>query len=156
MDITTLQIAHAIRKGKKLFIPEDIPINKLHAIGERLLTHYLPAIERKSGKESEDYLFFNDMLDCLVSAIQAQSGWHHDRRRLDKAVQENLILRENNAYLNRELSSFATERDVWLRHALSMQEERAFDKIGKGEQPEQKWEPSLRPGLTKLQAEAGR
>jgi hypothetical protein len=103
----------------------DVPINKIMQHIQHIEKAFLPAVAKKSGKNSADYIFFSDLIRDLSWAVVIADRYdflasqHTDQKITIQLQRENLRIYEA------ELAKYNALEDIFLMDAFS----RYFDGV---------------------------
>jgi hypothetical protein len=101
---------------------DKLPANRMISAINYIDANLLPAIKKKSGDQSPDYLFFKDVIEMLM-----QSMVMYDRMRMLRDMYANAkidaeILRERVLMYEGELNKYTTLEDIYLNQGLEYYE----------------------------------
>jgi hypothetical protein len=97
---------------------DKLPANKMIAAINYIDSNFLPAIKKKSGDKSADYLFFVNLIEMLHHSLVI-----YDRMKMLQTMHANArldleLLRERVLLYESELNKYSTLEDVWLSEAM--------------------------------------
>jgi hypothetical protein len=95
--------------------PIKVMIDQVNYIDKNLL----PAIKKKGGETSADYVFFKSLCDSLLWAVLIKDRFDLAQRLYGSKVLELEVTRGIADTYKRELEKYTTTEDVWLTEALS-------------------------------------
>lgn len=93
---------------------EEIPTVKIMEQVQYIEKNLLPAIKKKSGDKSADYVFFKEIVKSLLWAIVLIDRFDMLDRRVGHILLENAILREHLELYQKELAKFHAVEDIYL------------------------------------------
>lgn len=96
----------------------DVPVRKFMEQQQYLEKELLPAIEKKKGKGSTDYIFFEAVGKSLVWAMILCDRYDYQQRMFLNAKIDSKIARELAADLQAELSKFETLEQLFFAGGL--------------------------------------
>jgi hypothetical protein len=96
----------------------DIPVNKFIEQVLYLRNEMLPAIEKKKGKTSPEYVFFESVERSLLWAITCVDRYEYLAMKFTNQKITIQIQAENLVLLERELAKFQALEDIFLTDAL--------------------------------------
>lgn len=111
-DLQTRLAAHT---GKFL---ETIPVKKFYDQALWIEQDLLPRIEKRSGKDSDDYKYFFDVFRSMTYCITILDRFEYLSRKLQQQNQIVSILQERNLLLEKELLKYTTMEDIYFQDAL--------------------------------------
>ena len=122
---------------------EDIPTAKMMEQVQYIEKNLLPAIKKKSGDKSADYVFFKEIVKSLLWAIVLIDRFDMLDRRVGHILLENAILRQHLELYQRELAKFhAVEdiyltdgKDIYIRGVAQRVKDRLTDEENRGKNP---------------------
>jgi hypothetical protein len=97
---------------------EEIPIRKFYDQAQYIEKTLLPAIERKSGKSSADYQFFQSVYMSLLYATMIVDRDRSLVMKVQHANQINAFLQQRADLAERELMKYTTMEDLFVTDAL--------------------------------------
>ena len=97
---------------------EDLPVNKMMKAVQYIEHNLLPAVKKKSGDRSPDYVFFEGVAKMLLHAIIINDRYRVIEQRYVNARIERELLRERLALVEREMDKYAAMEDLWLSESL--------------------------------------
>lgn len=96
----------------------DIPVVKFIEQALYLRNEMLPAIEKKKGKTSSEYTFFENVERSLLWAIMCVDRYENLSLRYYQQKVTMQVQHENLTILERELAKFQAVEDIFLTDAL--------------------------------------
>ena len=96
----------------------EIPIRKFYDQAQYIEKTLLPAIERKSGKTSADYQFFDSVYKSLLYAVMIIDRDRTLIMKVQHANQINAFLQARADLAERELMKYTTMEDLFVTDAL--------------------------------------
>lgn len=96
----------------------DIPVRKFLEQQQYIEKELLPAIEKKKGRGSTDYVFFEAVGKSLTWAIILCDRYDYQQRMFLNAKIDSKIARELAADLEQELSKFETLEELFFAGGL--------------------------------------
>jgi hypothetical protein len=96
---------------------EDIPLRKFYDQAQHIEKILLPAIEKKTGKNSADYNFFSDLYRSLLYAVMIVDRDRSLIMKLQHVNQVNAFLQARADLAERELMKYTSLEDLYLRDA---------------------------------------
>jgi hypothetical protein len=106
------------KQAKTILGMEDLPVNKMMKAVQYIENNLLPAVKKKSGDKSPDFVFFEDVAKMLLHAIIIHDRYREMERRYVNARIDRELLRERLALTEREMDKYATMEDLWLSESL--------------------------------------
>lgn len=100
------------------FSIQDVPMKKFYEHAQYIENVLLPAIERKSGKESQEYKLFTSVSRSLLYAVMIVDRDRALSLKLQQIVQINKILQVRVDIAERELLKYTTIEDLYLTEAM--------------------------------------
>jgi hypothetical protein len=97
---------------------EEIPIRKFYDQAQYIEKTLLPAIERKSGKQSADYQFFHSVYMSLLYATVIVDRDRSLVMKVQHANQINAFLQQRADLAEKELMKYTTMEDLFVTDAL--------------------------------------
>lgn len=103
---------------RKRFGLDEIPMHKMIEQVNYIDKNLLPAIKKKSGEKSPDYIFFTDVIKSLLWAVMLSDRFDMLDRRVGLLNMEKSILRDHLTIFERELTKYHAMEDIYLTDAL--------------------------------------
>lgn len=97
---------------------EDIPIKKFYDQAQYLDNSLLPAIEKKNGRDSEDYKYFAEVYKSLLYAVCIVERNNSLILKIQHTNQFNALLQTRVDIAERELLKYSTMEDLILTGAM--------------------------------------
>jgi len=105
------------REEQRLRLSE-IPVQKMYEQAMYIDATLLPAVERKSGKDSADYRFFEDVYRSLLYAIIILDEHEYISRKGREERQLRKFYASQVDLLEKELTKYTTINDVFASEAI--------------------------------------
>ena len=106
-----------LSEGKK-FSLDQIPIKKFYDQAIYIEKMLLPAIEKKSGKQSADYLFFTDVYKSLLYGALIVDRVNDMALKNQRLMQLNKIYQADILMLEKSILKYTTMEDLYLTSGL--------------------------------------
>lgn len=116
LDLVTEEGRVEADRQKGMF--EDLPVNKIMKAVQYFEHNLLPAVKKKSGESSPDFVFFEEVAKLLLHSILINDRYREMERRYVSARIDRELLRERLALVEREMDKYATMEDLWLTESL--------------------------------------
>jgi hypothetical protein len=97
---------------------DQFPTKRMVDAVNYLDKNILPAIKKKSGEQSPDYVFFSSVVEMLLWAVLVKDRFDRLETRWVNEKVMGELMRENLVTLQRELDKYTTIEDVWLTEGL--------------------------------------
>jgi hypothetical protein len=95
----------------------EIPARRFMDQAQYVENKILPLIEKREGKESVQYKYFQEIFDSLLYSIMVKDREGNLLNKLQQLQQINIILTERLAFCEKELLKYATMEDLYLTEA---------------------------------------
>jgi hypothetical protein len=96
----------------------DLPVSKFLQQIQYMEKELLPAVERRKGKDSEDYKFFASVCSSLVYAIILCDRYEYLENKLTSEHLLVQVLKDRQAMVEKELSRYCTMEDLYFSNFL--------------------------------------
>ena len=130
LDVITNPEKSRDRDQRMIKAMRDIPVSKFIEQVLYLRNEMLPAIEKKKGKTSPEFVFFESVERSLLWAITCVDRYEFLAMKYTSQKVTNQIQEENLALFERELSKFQALEDIFLTDALDRYAEGVKAKAG--------------------------
>jgi hypothetical protein len=96
----------------------DVPVKKILDAIDYIDKNLLPAVKKKGGDKSADFLFFSSIVDYLLWAVTIADRYDALESRWVRQKLEIQLLKDWNAFYEGELQKYTTLEDLLLTDAL--------------------------------------
>jgi hypothetical protein len=112
-----------VAKGNRSGLEDGLrnaPVKQMIDAANYIENNLLPAVKKKNGEKSADYIFFKEVVDYLAWAILLSDRYGQMEMRWIRQKLEIQLLKEHLELLERELQRYTTLEDVLLSSTLDV------------------------------------
>ncbi len=126
---------HASTIGRMSAELERMPVKVMIDQVQYLDKQLLPAVKKRGGEKSEDYIFFQGLINSLLWGIMVKERFDRIERMYGHQALHLHIVKQEAALLKKELDKYTTMEDLWLsgsvEHILKGIQRRAEDLLNR-------------------------